>query len=191
MHRAAYGAEQLLVRNRGSANGRAARRGRFLFPPLRQKGGANARSAGVAGAEGFHPLPSAGRGSARSAGGMQRTKQKPSPSIPFLLRKGEEKHALRKGEAEPGDAPRHLPLDVNKCEIAGVKKCERVPRPRGTRPVRFSAGEAATGIGTKAASFHPSFWLTGPLARGVRIRGLHLGHSQPVDQFPQAQRNQP
>jgi hypothetical protein len=32
-HRAASGAEQLLVRNRGSANGRAARRGRFLFSP--------------------------------------------------------------------------------------------------------------------------------------------------------------
>jgi len=191
MHRAAYGAEQLLVRNRGSANGRAARRGRFLFHPFGTKGERTRLARALQARKDVHPLPSAGRGSARSAGGMQRTKQKPSPSIPFLLRKGEEKHALRKGEAEPGDAPRHLPLDVNKCEIAGVKKCERVPRPRGTRPVRFSAGEAATGIGTKAASFHPSFWLTGPLARGVRIRGLHLGHSQPVDQFPQAQRNQP
>src|SRR6185437_2406473 len=98
MHRAACVAEQLLVRNRGSSNGRAARRGRFLFPALRQKGGANARSAGVAGAEGLHPLPSAGRGSARSAGRMQLTKQKPTRSNPFLLRKEEEKHALRKGQ---------------------------------------------------------------------------------------------
>ena len=191
MHRAPCGAEQLLVRNRGSATVAPQGAAVFCFTPSARRAARTRVARALQARKDVHPLPSAGRGSARSAGGMQRTKQKPSPSIPFLLRKGEEKHALRKGEAEPGDAPRHLPLDVNKCEIAGVKKCERVPRPRGTRPVRFSAGEAATGIGTKAASFHPSFWLTGPLARGVRIRGLHLGHSQPVDQFPQAQRNQP
>ena len=73
------------------------------------------------------------------------------------------------------DTTRHLPRNVNNREIAGVKKCERVPKPKRSEPVRFPAGEAAAGIGMKAASFHPSFWLTGPLARGFRIRGLHLG----------------
>src|SRR6185437_5703818 len=135
------------------------------------------------------PLPSAGRESARSARGCSARSKGHPPRSPSSFERGKEKHALRKGEAEPGDASRHLPHNVNKREVAGVKKCERVPKPRGTRPVRFSAGGAAAGIGTKAASFHPSFWLTGPLARGFRIRGLHFGHSQPVDQFPQAQRN--
>ena len=189
MHRAACGAEQLLVRNRGSATVAPQGAAVFCFHPFGRRAERTRVARALQARKDVHPSSFRRKGVGAQRAGMQRMKQRPSPSIPFLLRKGEEKHALRKGEAEPGDASRHLPHNVNKREVAGVKKCERVPKPRGTRPVRFSAGGAAAGIGTKAASFHPSFWLTGPLARGFRIRGLHFGHSQPVDQFPQAQRN--
>jgi len=91
---------------------------------------------------------------------------------------------------EPSDTKRHLPQPVNKCKTLFPGTVKRVASQFRDVPLDLHRG-AAMGFGTKAAFFHPSFWLTGPLARGVRIRGLYLGHSQPVDQFPQAQRNQP
>jgi hypothetical protein len=38
-------------------------------------------------------------------------------------------HEKKERRKLPGDATRHLPQDVNKREIARVKKCEPVPKP--------------------------------------------------------------
>jgi len=77
---------------------------------------------------------------------------------------------------------------VNDCELGISANCEPVRKRVSPVPLDFPPGRSH-GVWHESCFLPPELLAHWPLARGFRIRGLHFGHSQPVDQFPTSERN--
>jgi hypothetical protein len=129
-YRAPLISEQLFGQEQGLPNGRAARRGRFVFTPFETKGVARSAGGCTPTAESHHPRSRCARKSGR---GMPSRTARAIPlsrcarvrCTPPFLRKGEDKHAAPRRSTPFGTkrSCRRRGDALARCEIAALAPC--------------------------------------------------------------------